>query len=80
MQYAKRSLAIDGDNPDTLYNVACGYALVGESDLALDCLERAGLRGMAIAEWAQNDSDLASLHGDARFISLMASFKELETQ
>jgi len=74
-QWAERSLAIDGDNPDTLYNVSCCYALMGESDHALDCLERAGLRGMSIAEWAENDSDLASLHDDPRFHTLMQSFK-----
>ena len=32
MQWAERSLAIDGDNPDTLYNLACSYALMDESD------------------------------------------------
>ncbi|MDH3769159.1 MAG: tetratricopeptide repeat protein, partial [Gammaproteobacteria bacterium] len=30
MQWARRSLAIDGDNADTLYNIACTYALAGE--------------------------------------------------
>ena len=75
MQWAERSLAIDGDNPDTLYNLACCYALMGESDLALDCLKRANLRGMSIAEWAENDSDLESLHEDPRFQELMQSFK-----
>jgi tetratricopeptide (TPR) repeat protein len=79
MQWADRSLAIDGDNPDTLYNVACGYALVGEPDRALDSLERASLRGMSIAEWAENDSDLASLHDDPRFHALMESFKDHES-
>ena len=79
MQWADRSLAIDGDNPDTLYNVACGYALAGEPDRALDCLERASLRGMSIAEWAENDSDLASLHDDPRFHALMERFKDHES-
>ena len=79
MQWAERSLAIDGDNPDTLYNLACSYALMSESDHALDCLERAGLRGMSIAEWAENDSDLASLHDDPRFQMLMESFKDQES-
>jgi tetratricopeptide (TPR) repeat protein len=78
MQWAERSLAIDGDNPDTLYNVACSYALMGESDHALNCLERAGLRGMSIAEWAENDSDLASLLENPRFQSLMECFKDQE--
>jgi non-specific serine/threonine protein kinase len=76
MQWAARSLAIDGDNPDTLYNLACSYALMGEPDRALDCLERAGLRGTSIAEWAENDSDLASLHADPRFHTLMKGFKD----
>lgn len=79
MRWAERSLAIDGDNPDTLYNVSCCYALMGESDHALDCLERASLRGMSIAEWAENDSDLASLHDDPRFHTLMESFKVHES-
>jgi len=75
MQFARRSLEIDGDNPDTLYNVACGYALVGEPELALDCLEHASLRGMTIAEWAENDSDLESLHELPRFRELMDKLK-----
>jgi TolB-like protein/Flp pilus assembly protein TadD len=76
MQWAERSLTIDGANPDTLYNVACSYALLGESDRALDCLERANLRGMSIAEWIRNDSDLASLHDDPRFQKLMESLSD----
>jgi len=75
MQWAGRSLAIDGDNPDTLYNLACCYALMSEPDRALDCLERANLHGMSIAEWAENDSDLVSLHDDPRFRRLMQSLK-----
>ena len=76
MRWAERSLAIDGDNPDTLYNLACSYALMGESGRALDCLERANLRGMSIAEWAENDSDLVSLHDEPRFQALMKSLKD----
>ena len=76
MQWAERSLTIDGDNPDTLYNVACSYALLGKASSALDCLERASLQGSTIAEWAENDSDLASLHADPRFHILMQSLKD----
>lgn len=79
MQWARRSLAIDGDNPDTLYNLACSYALMGEPDLALDCLERANLEGMSIAGWAENDSDLDSLHGEPRFKALMDKLKRQES-
>jgi hypothetical protein len=44
----------------------------------MDCLERAGLRGMAIAEWAENDSDLESLRALPRFRGLMDSLKRQE--
>ena len=77
MAWAERSLAIDGNNADTLYNVACGYAQVGETERALECLERAGLEGMLIAGWAENDSDLASLHNDPRFVELIARLKAI---
>ena len=79
MQWAERSLAIDGSNPDTLYNLACSYALMGEPDRALDCLERAHLEGMSIADWAENDSDLDSLHGSPRFQALMDALKDQES-
>ena len=78
MQFAQRSLALDGENPDTLYNVACGYAVIGETDLSLDCLERASMRGMTIAEWAENDSDLESLHALPRFRELIDKLKRQE--
>jgi len=80
VRFAERSLEIDGENPDTLYNVACGYALVGEPGRALDCLERASLRGMTIAEWAENDSDLGPLHDDPRFLALMEKLKQQESK
>jgi hypothetical protein len=52
---------------------------MGESDLAMKSLERASLHGMSIAEWAENDSDLASLRDDPRFHALMESFKDHES-
>ncbi|MDJ0699110.1 MAG: tetratricopeptide repeat protein [Woeseiaceae bacterium] len=76
MQWAERSLALDGDNPDTLYNLACCYALMDEGDRAMDCLEQASLHGAWIAEWAENDSDLASLAENRRFRALIQGFKE----
>ena len=55
--------------------MACGYALVGETERALDCLERASIRGMAIADWAENDSDLASVQNEPRFRRLIAQLR-----
>ena len=59
--------------------MACGYAMVGETERALDCLERAGMRGMAIAEWAENDSDLDALHDLPRFRDLIERLKRQES-
>jgi adenylate cyclase len=80
LRFAERSLQLDGENPDTLYNVACGYALIGEPERSLECLERASMRGMAIAEWAANDSDLASLHELPRFHALLDKLRRRESQ
>ena len=80
LRFAERSLQLDGGNPDTLYNVACGYALIGEPERSLDCLERASMRGMAIAEWAANDSDLASLHDLPRFHALLDRLRRRESR
>jgi adenylate cyclase len=75
MQWAERSLKLDGENADTLYNIACGYAQVGEPEKALDCLERAILHGTSIGEWAENDSDLDSLRGHPRFVLLLQKLR-----
>jgi adenylate cyclase len=80
MAWAERSLAIDDHSADTLYNIACGYAQVGEEERALDCLERADLRGTSIGKWVENDSDLAALHGNPRFIDLVERLKQAELE
>lgn len=76
IEWAERSLGIDGDNADTLYNLACGFALMGETDRALQCLEKACLHGLMIAEWAENDSDLDPLRGTPRFETILQDLKD----
>ncbi|MBV9210004.1 MAG: tetratricopeptide repeat protein [Acidobacteria bacterium] len=49
------------------YNIACCYALLGEKELALRWLDKAFEMGFRFLENAQTDTDLQSLHGDARF-------------
>ena len=60
------------------YNMACTYALLGETARALDFLEREfeenqGSRAALERqrEWAREDPDLASLRGDPRFQDLV---------
>src|SRR5687768_12235826 len=54
------------------YNIACCYALMGEKKAALDWLEKAFGMGFKTYQFAQNDSDLKSLHTDLRFIKIVA--------
>lgn len=71
LEWAARALALGADEPITLYNVACAYALLGRTEQALDCLENAVRHGYAHREWLEHDSDLASLRGHARFQALL---------
>lgn len=54
------------------YNIACGYARLGQPDRALEWLEKAIERGFEVEDYLLSDSDLASLRGDARFQKLVA--------
>lgn len=53
-----------------LYNLACGYALVGRSEEAIATFEKVVARGADFG--AAQDEDFASLRGDPRFEALLA--------
>ena len=72
LKWAGRAMAMDPDNPSVLYNVACVYALVGDTDKAIDCLEDSITTGMGQKEWIEHDSDLDSLRESPRFQELVA--------
>lgn len=57
---------------DAAYNIACCYALLGEKQRALEWLEKAFDMGFRDLAHAQTDSDLESLHSDARFQRIVA--------
>ena len=71
LEWAGRALAMDPVEPLTLYNVACFYAIQGQLEVALDCLENALKHGFAQKEWIEQDSDFASLHGHPRYQALL---------
>jgi TolB-like protein/Flp pilus assembly protein TadD len=70
LEWARRAFSIDPEDSGVLYNVACVYALVGQTDDAIGCLEKAIQNGFGHREWLENDSDLNSLRGDPRFEAL----------
>jgi serine/threonine protein kinase/Flp pilus assembly protein TadD len=71
LDWARRSLIIDPEDPQLLYNVACVYAIEGMKEDAIGCLERAIDKGYGHKEWLTHDSDLNSLRSDKRFQALI---------
>ena len=71
LDWARRALAIDPEDCGILYNVACVYALQGQIDEAIDCLDKAMTHAYWYKRWAKNDSDLDSLRNHPRFKALM---------
>jgi TolB-like protein/Flp pilus assembly protein TadD len=70
-EWVGRALAMDPDEPLTLYNVACFYALQGNTEQAIDCLESALQHGFTHKGWIEHDSDLASLRDHPRYQALL---------
>jgi TolB-like protein/Flp pilus assembly protein TadD len=70
LEWAARALAVDPTDAGVCYNVACHYAVEGEIDKAIDCLEDAARAGFAHRDWIENDPDLDSVREDPRFKAL----------
>lgn len=70
LAWAERALEIDPEDAGVRYNVACLYALEGQRERALDCLEEVARLGFANWEWVAKDPDLASLRDEPRFRAL----------
>ncbi len=71
LEWARRGLALDTEDSGVLYNVACVYALGGQAEEALDCLDRAVRNGFGHREWLEHDSDLDSVRQEPRFQALL---------
>jgi tetratricopeptide (TPR) repeat protein len=68
--WAERAVKIDPADARIQYNVACLFALAGETGRAIDCLQNAVKAGFAHLDWVEKDPDLDSLRDDPRFKSL----------
>jgi TolB-like protein/Flp pilus assembly protein TadD len=75
LELCAKALVIDPEAPGTLYNVACAYALLGESDKALDLLEKWVAIG-AGGSWIREDPDFRSLRASPRFIELLQRLEQ----
>ena len=66
-----KALAIDPTDSVVLYNVGCFYALAGQINKALNCLESAAEHGAISGSWMEHDNDLANLREEPRFLALL---------
>jgi adenylate cyclase len=74
--FAEKALRLRPDDFSTIYNVACYYSLAGDSEHALDLLERGMRQGGGSFDWMRHDSDLANLHALPRFQQLLADLRD----
>ncbi len=71
LDWVRRALALEPEDSGVLYNVACVYALQGQAEEALDCLEKAVEHGLGQKDWMEKDSDLISIRSHPRFRALL---------
>jgi len=71
----EKAVALGATSPGETYDVACGYALLGRKEKALDWLERALRAGSFERRMVETDDDLASLHGEPRFDALLEKLR-----
>jgi adenylate cyclase len=65
-----KALEISPDDPLILYNCACLYARLGESQRAITALRQGIANGYEDFGWMRNDPDLAALRGNPDFVAL----------
>jgi len=71
LEWNRRALNIEPDDPGVLYNVACVYSILGKLDEAIECLEKSVASGMRQKDWMEHDSDLDPLRSNPRFQALL---------
>jgi len=72
LEWARAAIAQEPDEPMVLYNVGCIFSLAGETEKALNVLERAVDRGLTQRGWFEHDSNLDPLRSLPRFQALLA--------
>ena len=73
IQWLRRGLEIDSNDPISHYNAACNYATLNKPDESLKHLERAAALGTISEDWMRNDADLDSLRSHPRFATVLRS-------
>jgi sugar lactone lactonase YvrE len=75
LDYERRALALEPQNPRTMYNVACGEALNGHREEALQVLHTLTARKLDLG--AETDADFASIRGGPGWAAFVAELATL---
>jgi serine/threonine protein kinase/Flp pilus assembly protein TadD len=73
IRHLQTAVALRPGDPNTLYNAACTYGVLGKKAEALETLKKAFTAGYGNRTWAASDSDLDCLHDDPEFQKLVGS-------
>jgi hypothetical protein len=71
----EKAVQLGATTPVDLYNVACGYALIGQKEKALDFLGRAVSAGFDDRRLLETDTDLASIRDTDGFQQILGKLK-----
>jgi tetratricopeptide (TPR) repeat protein len=71
VRHLQTAVALRPNDPNTLYNAACTYGVLGRKAEALETVKKAFAAGYANHTWAANDSDLDCLHDNPEFQKLV---------
>ncbi|WP_206103039.1 TPR end-of-group domain-containing protein [Rhizobium laguerreae] len=70
-EWAARTMAIDPEDLNAMYNIACAYLHMGEQEAALDLLDQVIPQASAHRFWWTSDPDLDSIRNHPRFKRLV---------
>jgi len=72
LEWNERAMTLAPYDPATLYNAACLFAVMGETDRIFECLAKAVDCGFSHRDWLENDPDFQSIREDSRYQALLA--------
>jgi adenylate cyclase len=72
MEFLERSVALDPDDSQTLYNAACTWSKLGDPEKAFELLDRwLPIAGREKRMWLNIDTDFDPIRDDPRFQQLV---------
>ena len=73
IEWIERAQVLSPTSSGVMYNSACLYAKIGETERALDLIEKAVELGSRNKRYFETDGDFDSIRDHPRFVALMAT-------